>query len=191
MAYFTREELKDLGFKSVGNDVKISTKASIYNHDRIAIGDHSRIDDFCLLSGNINIGRFVHIAAYCNLAGGEQGITMEDFSGFAYGVQAFTQSDDYSGNTLTNPTVPDKYKNEVKKPIIIKKHALVGTYAVIMPGVVLQEGTSVGAMTLIRESTEEWSIYAGNPAKKIIRRSRDLLVLEKEFLNEIQQRRKD
>jgi len=187
MAYFTHEELKNLGFKKLGKNVKVSTKASIYNHDMIEIDDNSRVDDFCLLSGKIKIGKFVHIAPYCNLAGGEKGIIMEDFSGFAYGVQAFTQSDDYSGKTLTNPTVLDKYKNEFKKEVIIKKHAIVGTYSVIMPGVVLREGTAVGAMTLIRKSTEEWGIYVGNPPQKIKSRSKDLLALEKEFLNEIKQ----
>ena len=185
MAYYNNEELKNMGFKYLGRNVKISTKASIYDHDMIEIDDNSRVDDFCLLSGKIKIGKFVHIAPYCNLAGGEKGIIMEDFSGLAYGVQVFTQSDDYSGKTLTNPTVLDRYKNEVKKEIIIKKHAGAGAHSIIMPGVVLHEGTAVGAMSLVRKSTEEWSIYVGNPAKKIKNRSRDLLQLEKEFLKEI------
>jgi Acetyltransferase (isoleucine patch superfamily) len=81
--------------------------------------------------------------------------------------------------------VPDKYKNEIKKEVVIRRHVIVGTHSVIMPGVILGEGTSVGAMSLIRKSTEAWSIYAGIPAKKIKDRSRDLLELEKEFLKDI------
>ncbi|MCT7486371.1 hypothetical protein N5T98_04935 [Aliarcobacter cryaerophilus] len=49
-----------------------------------------------------------------------------------------------------------------------------------MPGVTLKEGTSVGAMSLVRKSTEEWSIYLGNPAKKIINRKKEYL--ENSFL---------
>lgn len=184
MGYYSDEELGSMGFKRLGKNVKISTRVSIYNCGMIEIDDNSRVDDFCLLSGKIKIGKFVHITPYCNLAGGEKGITMEDFSALAYGVQVFTQSDDYSGKTLTNSTVSDKYKNEIKKRIIIRRHVIVGTHSVIMPGVILGEGTSVGAMSLIRKSTEAWSIYAGIPAKKIKDRSRGLLELEKEFLKD-------
>jgi acetyltransferase-like isoleucine patch superfamily enzyme len=182
MAYYTQEQLNNMGFKYVGKNVKISTKASIYNCDQIEIDDNSRIDDFCVVSGKIKIGRNVHIAPFCLVAGGEKGIIFEDFSGLAYQVQVFTQSDDYSGKTLTNPTVPDKYKKELKKKVVIGKHSIVGAGSIIMPGVTLAEGTSIGAQSLVRKKTEEWSIYLGNPAKKIMNRKKDLLELEKQYL---------
>lgn len=183
MPFLKQEKLESLGFKSLGKNVKISDKASIYNHDQIEIGDNSRIDDFCMVSGKVKIGRNVHIAVFCNIAGGEKGVTLEDFSGLAYGCHVFSQSDDYSGNTLTNPTVPDKYKREIKKAIVIGRHSIVGTNSLIFPGVVLAEGTSVGAHSMITKSTEEWSVYFGNPAKRIKTRKRDLLKLETEYLD--------
>jgi len=182
MAYYSENELLTLGFKSVGKNVKISDKASIYNHDQIEIGDYSRIDDFCVVSGKVNIGRNVHFAPFCLVAGGEKGIIFEDFSGLAYGVQIFTQSDDYSGKTLTNPTIPDHYKTESKKEVLIGKHSIIGASSIVMPGVILSEGTSVGAMSLIRKNTESWSIYLGDPAKKIKNRKKDLLKLEQTYL---------
>lgn len=182
MAYYTKEQLKQLGFKDIGENVKISDKASIYNCDQIEIGDNSRIDDFCVVSGKIKIGRNVHIAPFCLVAGGEKGIVFEDFSGLAYQVQVFTQSDDYSGRTLTNPTIPDEYKKEAKKEVFIGKHSIVGAGSIIMPGVVLAEGTSVGAMSLVLKSTEPWGIYVGNPAKRLKDRKKDLLELEKQYL---------
>lgn len=185
MAYFTQSELNGMGFKHLGKNVKISTRASIYNAEQIEIGDNSRVDDFCLLSGKITIGRFVHLAPYCNLAGGTAGITLENFSGLAYGVHVFTQSDDYSGKTMTNPNVYKRYRDVKSKIIYVGKHSIVGAGSIIMPGVELREGTSVGAMSLVRKSTEEWSIYVGNPARKLKERSRKLLELEKEFLKEI------
>jgi len=171
-----------MGFRSLGRNVLISDKASIYNEDQIEIGDNSRIDDFCVISGKVSIGRNVHIAVFCNVAGGEKGITFEDFSGLAYGCHVFTQSDDYSGRTLTNPTVPDIYKREVKKPIVIGRHSIVGTNSIILPGVVIAEGTSVGALSLVTKSTEEWSVYIGIPAKRIKRRRQDLLKFEEKYL---------
>lgn len=182
MAYFTQEQLKQLGFKHIGKNVKISDKASIYNCGQIEIGDNSRIDDFCVISGKIKIGRNVHIAPFCLVAGGEKGIIFEDFSGLAYQVQVFTQSDDYSGRTLTNPTIPDEYKKEIKKEVIIGKHSIVGAGSIIMPGVTLAEGTSVGAMSLVLKSTEPWGIYVGNPAKRLKDRKKELLELEKKYL---------
>ncbi len=182
MAYYTNEQLQKLGFKYIGKNVKISDKASFYNCDQIEIGDNSRIDDFCVISGKVTIGRNVHIAPFCLVAGGELGVTFEYFSGLAYQVQVFTQSDDYSGRTLTNPTIPDEYKKEMKKEVILGKHSIVGAGSIIIPGVILAEGTSVGALSLVRKKTEEWSVYLGNPSKKIMNRKKDLLELEKKYL---------
>jgi acetyltransferase-like isoleucine patch superfamily enzyme len=182
MAYYTKEQLSKLNFKYIGKNVKVSDKASIYNYNQIEIGDNSRIDDFCVISGKIKIGRNVHITPTCLIAGGEKGIVFEDFTTIAYGVQVFTQSDDYSGRTMTNSTISKKYKDEFMKEVVLKKHSIVGAGSIIMPGVILAEGTSVGAMSLILKSTESWSIYVGNPAKKIKERKKDLLELEKQYL---------
>lgn len=184
MAYLNSEQLREMGFKSLGKNVKISDKASIYNADQIEIGDNSRIDDFCVISGKVSIGRNVHFAPMCLVAGGEKGIVFSDFSGIAYQVQIFTQSDDYSGSTLTNPTIPSKYKKESKNPVFIGRHVIVGAGSIIFPGVNLAEGCSIGAMTLVNKSTEAWGIYVGNPARRVKDRKQDLLLLEKTFLEE-------
>ena len=186
MAYLSEFELKKIGFKLLGKNVLVSNKASIYEAYKIEVGDNSRIDDFCLLSGKITIGKNVLITPYCNLAGGEKGIVLEDFTTLAYGVHVFSQSDDYSGKTMTNSTVPKKYKEEIKEQIIIKKHSIIGTGSNIMPGVIIGEGTSVGAMSLVTKSTKEWSLYYGIPARMIKEKSRDLLKLEVKYLEERQ-----
>ena len=79
MAYYTDEELKRIGFKSIGKDIKISNKASIYNPSEIEIGDYSRIDDFCVISGKVKLGRNVHIAPHCLVAGGSEGVVFGIF----------------------------------------------------------------------------------------------------------------
>ena len=184
MAYYTQLELKNINFKYIGINVKISDKASVYDCERIEISDNSRIDDFCVISGKIKIGRNVHITPQCLIAGGEKGIILEDFTTIAYSVQIFTQSDDYSGKSMTNSTIQKKYKNELKKEVLIGKHSIIGAGTIIMPGVTLAEGTSVGAMSLVLSDTLPWSIYVGIPAKKIKNRSKDLLELEQQYINE-------
>lgn len=185
MAYLTGNQLWLMGFKSLGENVRISDKASIYNADQIEIGDNSRIDDFCVISGRVKVGRYVHIAPFCLLAGGEKGICVADFAGLAYQVQVFSQSDDYSGRSLTNPTVPAEYKNESKRSVTLGRHVIVGAGSIIFPGVEIAEGCSVGAMTLVSKSTEPWGVYVGNPARRVKERKKDLLELEKKFLIEI------
>lgn len=182
MAYLTEEELCRMGFAALGRNVKISDKAAIYGAEQMRIGDNSRIDDFCVVSGKVDIGRNVHIAPLCLVAGGKPGVTFEDFSGLAYGVKVFAQSDDYSGETMTNPTVPSEYKSEYFAKIDIGRHVIVGAGSIIAPGVILREGTAVGAMSLIMRSTDPWSIYVGSPAKKLRDRKRELLGLEQEYL---------
>ena len=140
MAYKTDEETHDMGFKSLGRNVKISTKASIYNCDQIEIGDNSRIDDFCVISGSINIGCHVHLTPMCLIAGGDKGIFIGDYVTMAYGVKVFSQSDDYSGQTMANSTVPAKYKNEYKDRVVIKKHSIIGAGSIVMPGIIVEEG---------------------------------------------------
>ncbi|WP_110400208.1 acyltransferase [Sphaerotilus hippei] len=185
MAFLNEQALRGIGFKRLGCNVRISDKASIYDPEKIEIADNVRIDDFCVISGRVNFGRNVHVAVFCNVAGGDVGIIFEDFSGLAYGCQVFTQSDDYTGRSLTNPTVPDKYKIETKKAVVIGRHAIVGTSSIILPGVVLGEGTAVGAMSLVNHSTESWSVYFGCPAKRLKARKRDLLKLEAEYVSGI------
>jgi len=184
MSYLSDTELAARNFRRLGRGVRISERAAIYNCDQIEIGDYSRIDDFCVLSGRISIGRNVHVAVHCNIAGGYEGVTLHDFAGLAYSVNVFSQSDDYSGQTLTNPTVPARFKSESRSAVDIGRHCIVGAGSTIFPGVKLAEGCSVGAMSLVTKSTEAWSIYLGVPARRTGSRSRELLELEKLYLTE-------
>lgn len=186
MAYLTKEQLQAVGFKAVGENVKVSDKASIYNPETIELGDFSRVDDFCVISGRVVIGKYIHVAPMCLIAGGEKGVFMDDFSGLAYGVKVFSQSDDYSGRTLTNSNVDAKFKNERKAAVRIGRHVIIGAGSIVFPGVDLAEGCSVGAMTLVNKSTQPWGIYTGNPARRIKERKQDLLELEAQFLKEQQ-----
>ena len=185
MSFLTKRDVSFIGFKFIGNNVCISSKASFYNPARISIGDNSRIDDFCILSagtGGITIGKYVHIACHSYLIG-RGAITLEDFSGISGRVAIYSSNDDYSGNSLTNPTVPEIYKNVSSGEVVLRKHAIVGAGAVILPNVEIDVGAVVGALSLVKENCEEFGVYAGIPAKMIAKRRRNLLELEKEFLN--------
>ncbi|MDC7286890.1 acyltransferase [Blautia schinkii] len=180
-SFYTPCELKQLGFKSVGNNVFISRNACIYGAGGISIGDNVRIDDFCILSGRITLQNRIHIAAACLLFGGKSGILMKDFSGLSSRCAIYADSDDYSGNALTNPMIPDKYRSIQGGLVTLEKHALVGSNCTILPGVTVKEGASVGSMSLVTKSLDEWGIYVGIPCKRIKDRSRKILKIEDEF----------
>ena len=189
MAFIPRDVLEKMGFAHLGVNVLISDKASIYNCEKISIGNNIRIDDFCVLSagaGGIEVGNYIHIAVYTSLIGAGK-ITLCDFSNISSRVAIYSSNDDYSGATMTNPMVPDEYKAVVYKDVFLGKHVIVGSGSVILPGVTLEEGVAIGALSLVSKKCKAFGIYTGNPARRIKERKQDLLVLEKEFLSSLSQ----
>lgn len=178
-SYYSLAELQNLGLKHYGDDVSISRKASIYAADQISIGDHVRIDDFCILSGRIQIGNYIHVAAYTALYGGTEGIEIEDFANLSSRVSVYSVNDDYSGLTMTNPMIDDKYKNVKSAPVHIGKHVIIGSTSVVLPGTHLKEGSAFGSFSFVTKDSTEWSINAGIPCKMIKKREKALLELEK------------
>jgi len=154
MAYLSNRELISVGFKYLGKNVKVSDKASIYDPELIELHDNSRIDDFCVVSGRLIIGKYCHITPMCLVAGGSPGIFFSDFCTLAYGVKVFAQSDDYSGESLTNSLVPKQYKSEILEPITVGRHVIIGANSIILPGICIADGCAVGAMTLVNKNTE-------------------------------------
>ena len=180
-SFYSEEELQQLGFRRCGSNVQISRNAKFYGISNISLGDHVRIDDFCILSGHISIGSYVHLAPSVLLFAGDAGITLADYCGVSSRCALYAATDDYSGAAMSNPTVPDQYRAVSSAPIVLEKHVLVGTGCTVLPGVTLAEGTSVGAMSLITHSTEPWGVYYGSPAKRQKERQRDLLILCSQF----------
>ena len=177
-SFYSTEELAKIGLKSFGNDVLISKKASIYNPEQIVLGNHVRIDDFCILSGQITIGNFVHISAFTAIFAGEAGVEIGDFSGLSSRCAVYAISDDYSGNFLSNAMAPIEYRNVCSKKVIIEKHVIIGTGSTILPGVKIIEGTAIGCMSLVNKSILIDGIYCGIPARKIKNRQQGYKELE-------------
>ncbi|HQQ62999.1 MAG TPA: acyltransferase [Pseudomonadales bacterium] len=184
MGILTREQIDGMGFFSVGENVRLSDRASYYNCANISIGNNSRIDDFCVIAageGGIQIGCFVHIAVFCSLIGRGK-IVLDDFSGLSARVSVYSSSDDYTGLAMTNPTIPEQFTNVKHANVSIERHVIVGAGSVLLPGINIAQGTAIGALSLVTKSCEEFSVYTGNPAKRITRRKRGMLELEKKFL---------
>lgn len=184
MSYYSEEELSGLGFKHIGTNVLISKKSSIYNPASIEIGNNVRIDDFCVLSaglGGIAIGNYIHIAIFSSIVGRGR-VILSDFCNISSRVSIYSSSDDYSGEYMTNPMVSSKYTNVKHADVLIGHHVVIGSGSVILPGVEISDGVSVGALSLVNRNCLSNSIYAGIPAVKVKDRARNIYDLEKEFL---------
>lgn len=184
--YLTTEDLLGLGFKRVGQNVRIAKNCTIIGLPNISIGSNIRIDGNTVLaahSGYLEIGNYIHIAGGCHLscAGG---IQLSDFCNLSQGVRIYSASDDYTGASLTNPTVPSQYLKVQKAPVQLGRHLIVGSGSVILPGTSIGDGASIGALSLVNRSLEGWSIYAGIPVRRIRARSKDLLELERHLTDQ-------
>lgn len=178
-SYFSTDELNAFNFKILGEKVRLSRKASVFGSEQISLGNNVRIDDFCLLSGSITLDDYIHLGAGTYLFGGKAGIHIGSFSTTSSRVAIYAISDDYSGASMTNPMVPDKLKNLQEAPVCVGRHVIIGTGSSVLPGVKINDGCAVGAMSLVNNDLPEWTISVGIPAKPVKDRKRDILFLEK------------
>lgn len=185
--FYTSRELVDFGFKHVGENVLISKNVTIVGTSNVKLGNNVRIDGFTTIaasSGWLNLGDFVHIGggSYLGCSGG---LEMDSFSAVSHGVKIFSVSDDYSGLSLTNPTVPFEYTNRVLGLVRIGKHAIIGANTVVLPDLEVGEGCAVGALALVTKSLPEWTICQGNPAIPVRNRLKHLLRKEEDLLQSL------
>lgn len=174
-SFYSQDELSQLGLKRYGRNVLISRKASIYSPENIEINDHVRIDDFCILSGKIIIGNYIHIAAFCGLFGIDK-IILKNYCGLSSRVTIYSGSDDFLGASMTNPMIPGKYRIVHQAPVVLEEHVIIGAGSVILPGVTLGIGAAIGALSLVTKDCQPWTVYAGNPARRLKERRRDIIL---------------
>jgi acetyltransferase-like isoleucine patch superfamily enzyme len=182
--YLLSAELASLGLRAVGADVQIHSTCVMVGLENISIGDHVRIDAFSSLiagNGRIAIGSHVHIAGYVFMSGAE-GIELSDFVGISRGAGIYTSNDDYTGAALTGPTIPAEFLKLDAGPVRLGRHVVIGSASIILPGVTIAEGSTVGALSLVKTDLDPWGIYAGVPARRLRDRSRALLALEEQLI---------
>ena len=173
--YLTEADLTDLGVGAVGANVRVHETCVLVGLEAMSFGSNVRVDPFAVLTaagGTLSVGDFVHLSSHLFLSAGA-GVEIGDFVALSVGVKLFSRSDDYSGQYLTNPTVPSDYTAPPPAgPVRIGRHAIVGAGTVILPEVTVGEGAAVGANSLVSRSLEPWTIYAGAPAVRVRARGR-------------------
>ena len=103
-------------------------------------------------------------------------VIIDDFVSVSSGARIYTGIDDFSGESLVGPGVPEPWRRPIRTFARIGKFAVVGANAVVFPGVTLGEGCAVGALSLVNRDCEPWTIYGGVPARPIKARRKDRLL---------------
>lgn len=183
--FLDQGELDGLGLAFLGRDVRISRHALILSPDRVSIGDHSRIDAFAVVSPGerVSIGRNVHLSAYACLLG-RSAIGIGDFATVSVRCTILSSNDDYSGDTMVNPTIPDRFRGAVDGPVTIGAHAVLGAGSIVLPDVTIGESAAVGALSLVKAAVAPYAIVAGVPARVIGERARGHRALVQRMLGE-------
>jgi len=157
----------------VGEDVRIHEDA-VFSSSDVEIGNHVAVDKGVYCTTRATIGDYVHIAPYVVVIGGKDAeLVMEEFSGLASGAKVICGGDDFASGFLMNPQVPIKFRKPIIGKVILEKFACVGVNSVVMPNVIMREGSVLGANSVLTKDAEPWTVYAGTPARPIKKRPQD------------------
>ncbi len=110
---------------------------------------------------NLEVGQRVAIGEHVRLYN-HTNIVIEDDVVISQFSELCTSSHD-----ISNPKMPLIYS-----PILVKRNAWITSGCFVHPGVVVGEGAVIGARSVLTKDAEPWSVYAGNPARKIKTRKR-------------------
>lgn len=156
-------------------DVTTFEYTKIIGIGNIVFGKHIIIDDFVFIyaKNTIRIGNYVHIACFSSMTGGEA-IDIGDYSAISQGCRILTGTDDFTDWGFGNSTIPEEYRNTKRAPVKIGRFCIIGANSVVLPGVTIGEGATVGACSVVTRDLEPWGVYIGN--RRIKERNRDAVL---------------
>ena len=172
--YLSVEELHAIGFLEVGNNCHISRKCSFYDVKGY-IGDAARVDDFCIIKGDICIGTRVHVCAYSMLSGTRGSIVLYPNAVLAARCSIYTGSNDHSGVDNLGAGcegIPAHLTKEFFGDVVVGLGVLIGAHVVILPGVNIGDGATVGAGCIVSGNIDEGAIVRQRGTSK---RKRDVV----------------
>lgn len=153
----------------LGQDVFVHENAEFTRPELVKIGNHVAIDYGFYCTTKLNLGDYVHISPHVAVIGGKKtGLTAEDFCFISAGSKLIGGSETFFGHGLVGPLIPEEFKDDqIMKPIVLRRFSGTLANSIVLPGVIMGEGSVLGANSMLKESTEPWTVYAGNPARPI------------------------
>lgn len=136
-------------------------KYILKNNIKSSVSLHRNIDLTCI--GGISIESNTSINKYVYLDGRGELFIGENVSISPY-VKIITASHDVDSSEFAYIT----------KPTMICDYVWIGTGAIILPGIKIGKGAVVAAGSVVTKDINSFDIVAGNPAKVIKQRNKDL-----------------
>ena len=151
----------------------IFPSAKIIHPERLWVGDHSTIDDYVFLNCGLGtrLGRYVHVGCHASVIGGGE-LEVGDYGVIATGVRILTGTDTFTDGARMSTHLPPEFRHVIVGKVTLGRDAFVGANAVVMPGVTLGEGAVAGAGAVVTGDLEAWTVYTGNPARRLSVRPR-------------------
>lgn len=174
--WLTHEECVALGI--IADPTAKVSRGVVSMSASVKVGAYSRVDHGAILSGHIDIGRYCHVGLNAILQG-KYGIAMADFSTISANSIIYTESDDFAGDGLIGPTVPEEFRAPpIHGAVSLGRAVSVGCQSTVMPCVDINDGACIGAHSFVppRRVVEGWTIYAGVPIKARAQRQKAALV---------------
>ncbi len=135
------------------------------------IGEGTIIWQFCVVLANAVIGRDCNINAHCLIEGGVvigDRVTIKSGNYIWAGITL--EDDVFIGPnvTFTNDKYPKSKNKDFKlEQTIICKGASIGGGAIILPGLRIGVGSTVGAGAVVTKDVPDGATVVGNPAKVV------------------------
>lgn len=131
------------------------------NNIKKTVSLHRNIDITCVGGIDIQCNTTINKYAYLD---GRGGLTIGQNVSISPYVKIITASHDVNSTTF----------EYIVKPTVICDYVWIGTGAIILPGVTIGEGAVVAAGSVVTKNINPYEIVAGNPAKVIRYRNKNL-----------------
>ena len=131
---------------------------------KIKIGRNTAVHMGCFFSGTqVTIGNNSVLNRRCYVDGRAEVIIGDNVS---ISPEVYILSLDHNVQSNNFSTTPEK--------TVINDYTWIGVRSIILPGIELSKGSVVGAGSVVTRNTNQFEIVAGNPAKKINERTKNL-----------------
>jgi acetyltransferase-like isoleucine patch superfamily enzyme len=148
--------------KAFGNDVTIQPQVGFKHLETFEIGDgvyigrgayiQGRFDGECKIGNHVWIGPHSYLDA--------RNLIIEEYVGWGPGAKLLGST--HTGLPLDMPMIQTELEI---KPVKVEAWADIGVNAVILPGVVIGQGSIVGAGAVVTQDVPPYAIVAGVPAE--------------------------